>query len=153
MESILEVPARQPRRTRFVARGLYGLATLLLLFDCGAKFSIAPGVADAFHRQGIALSLAPIIASILLLLIALYVIPRTSVFGAILLTGYLGGACACNLRAGSGLFETLFPVMFGAFVWAPVYLLNQRVRALIPIQVPALDRIFSVNPASYKMGA
>ena len=79
------------------------------------------------------MSLAPLIATILLVLTALYVIPRTSVLGAVLLTGYFGGACACSLRAGFGPFETLFPVIFAAIVWAPIYLLNERVRALIPI--------------------
>jgi len=106
-----------------------------MLFDSGAKFFMAPGVADAFHRQGMSLSLAPTIATLLLVLTALYLIPRTSVFGAVLLTGYLGGACACNLRAGFSPFETLFPVIFGIIVWAPIYLLNERVRALIPIQL------------------
>lgn len=134
MDSTLARTTRQPRLTLWTARALYGLATLFMLFDSGAKFFMAPGVADAFHRQGMALSLAPWIASLLLVLTALYVIPRTSVFGAILLTGYFGGACACNLRAGFGPFETLFPVIFGIIVWAPIYLLNENVRALIPIQ-------------------
>lgn len=134
MEAVPKAPARQPRLTLWVARTLYGLATLFMLFDAGAKFVMAPGVADAFHRQGVALSLAPIIASILLVLVALYLIPRTSVFGAVLLTGYFGGACACNLRAGFAPFETLFPVIFGVIVWAPIYLLDGRVRALIPIK-------------------
>lgn len=134
MDSTLSHTTRQSRLTLWIARALYGLATLFMLFDSGGKFFMAPGVADAFHRQGMALSLAPLIASLLLVLTALYVIPRTSVFGAILLTGYLGGACACNLRAGFGAFETLFPVIFGVIVWAPIYLLNENVRALIPIQ-------------------
>lgn len=137
MESSLPATARQPRLTLWIARGMYVVATLFMLFDSSAKLFIAPGVADAFHRQGMPLSLAPIIATILLVLTALYVIPRTSVFGAVLLTGYLGGACACSLRAGFGPFETLFPVLFGIIVWAPIYLLNERVRALIPIQYDA----------------
>jgi hypothetical protein len=105
-----------------------------MLFDAAGKIFIAPGVADAFHRQGMPLSLAPVIAALLLVLTALYVIPRTSIFGAVLLTGYFGGACACNLRAGFSAFETLFPVIFGVIVWIPIYLLNERVRSLIPIQ-------------------
>ena len=120
------------RSTLWIARGIYGLATLFMLFDAVAKIVIAPGVGDAFHRQGMSLSLAPVIAA-LLLLVVLYVVPRTSVFGAVLLTGYFGGACACNLRAGFTVFETLFPVIFGAIVWIPIYLLNERVRSLIPI--------------------
>jgi hypothetical protein len=134
VEPTPNAPSSQPRRTLWVARGLYGFATLFMLFDSGAKFFMAPGVADAFQRQGMPLSLAPTIASLLLVLIALYVIPRTSVLGAVLLTGYFGGACACNLRAGLAPFETLFPVIFAVIAWAPIYLLNERVRALIPVQ-------------------
>lgn len=119
--------------TVWIARVLYGLATLFMLFDSGAKYFMAPGVADAFHRQGMPLSLAPAIATLLLVLVAAYVIPRTSVLGAVLLTGYFGGACACNLRAGFSPFETIFPVIFGAIVWTPIYLLNARVRALLPV--------------------
>jgi uncharacterized membrane protein len=75
-----------------------------------------------------------VIGVLLLALTILYVVPRTSVFGAVLLTGYFGGACATNMRAGFGAFETLFPVIFGILVWAPVYLLDERVRALIPMR-------------------
>jgi len=146
VESILRFPARQPRLTIWVARGLYAVTSLFMLFDSGAKFVVAPGVADAFHRQGMPLSLAPAIASLLLVLAVMYLIPRTSVFGAILLTGYFGGACACNLRAGFEPFETLFPVMFGVIVWAPIYLLNPRVRGLIPIEA-------AIKPPSDEMEA
>ncbi len=134
MDTTLAPTARQSRVAIWIARALYGLATLFMLFDAGAKFFMAPGVADAFHRQGMTPSLAPLIASILLAITVLYVLPRTSVLGAILLTGYFGGACACNLRAGFGPFETLFPVIFGVIVWIPIYLLNGDLRALIPIQ-------------------
>lgn len=133
MESTFAVKADQSRPTRGIARGVYVLAVLFMLFDSGAKFFMAPGVAAAFQRQGMPLSLAPLIAALLLILTALYLIPRTSVFGAILLTGYFGGACACNLRAGFSPFEILFPVIFGIVVWIPIYLLNDRVHALIPI--------------------
>ena len=131
MQSTLTTPQR--RSTLWIARGLYGLATLFMLFDSAAKFFMLPGVADAFHRQAMPLSLAPVIATLLLVLTVLYVIPRTTVLGAVLLTGYFGGACACNLRAGFTPFETLFPVIFGAIVWTPIYLLNEDVRALLPV--------------------
>jgi hypothetical protein len=134
VESALSASVRRPRLALGIARALYGLATFFMLFDAGAKLFTAPGVAEAFSRLGIPLTQAPLIATILLVLTALYLNPRTSVFGALLLTGYFGGACACNLRAGSGPFETLFPIFFATIVWAPIYLLNTRVRALIPIQ-------------------
>jgi hypothetical protein len=62
------------------------------------------------------------------------VIPRTSVLGAILLTGYLGGAVATQLRAASPLFETLFPVIFGAVIWAGIFLRDDQLCALVPLR-------------------
>jgi hypothetical protein len=62
----------------------------------------------------------------------LYAIPRTSVLGAILLTGYLGGAVATHVRVSGTVFEILFPVIMGIFVWGGLYLRDMRVRRLIP---------------------
>jgi hypothetical protein len=134
VESSLGRPNQTSRAVLWVARGLYGLAAFFMLFDSAGKFFIAPGVADAFSRLGLPISLAPLLATILFVLTILYLVPRTSILGAVLMTGYLGGACACNLRAGSSAFETLFPIIFGAIVWVPVYLLDPRLRALVPIQ-------------------
>jgi hypothetical protein len=64
----------------------------------------------------------------------LYIIPRTSVLGAILLTGYLGGAVASHLRVGSGAFPIVFPIIFGALVWGGLFLRDGRLRALIPMR-------------------
>lgn len=73
------------------------------------------------------------IAFLLLLSTTLYAIPRTSVLGAILLTGYLGGAVASQVRVASPLFDyTLFPVYVGAILWAGLYLRDSRLRAFIP---------------------
>jgi uncharacterized membrane protein len=134
MESTLRLEPAQSRTAVLTARVLYVLAVLFMLFDVFGKFALPAPVIDAFHRQGMPLTLAPVIGGLLLLLTTLYVIPRTSILGAILLTGYFGGACATNMRAGFGTFETLFPVFFGVLVWIPIYLLHERVRALIPIQ-------------------
>jgi hypothetical protein len=64
----------------------------------------------------------------------LYIIPRTAVLGAILLTGYLGGAVASNVRVQGGWFAILFPVFFGALIWGGLYLRDARLRALIPLR-------------------
>jgi hypothetical protein len=116
------------------ARVIYGLVVLFMLFDVFGKFTLPAAVLDAFHRQGMPVAFAPLIGGILLGIVVLYVVPRTSILGAVLLTGYLGGACATNMRAGFGPFETIFPVLFGVIAWVPVYLLNERVRALMPIR-------------------
>ncbi|MGI8898016.1 MAG: DoxX family protein, partial [Pyrinomonadaceae bacterium] len=63
-----------------------------------------------------------------------YLIPRTYVLGAILLTGYLGGAVATHVRAGEGLFSIVFPVIFGVLIWLGLYLRDDRLRALIPLR-------------------
>jgi hypothetical protein len=65
---------------------------------------------------------------------ALYVIPRTSTIGAILLTGYLGGATASQVRVGKPLFDTLFPVIFGVLIWGGLFVRDERLRALVPLQ-------------------
>ncbi len=61
----------------------------------------------------------------------IYLIPRTAILGAVLLTGYLGGAVASHVRAGSGMFETIFPVLFVALVWAGPWLRDRRLRSLL----------------------
>jgi hypothetical protein len=64
----------------------------------------------------------------------LYVIPRTAVLGAILLTGYLGGAVATHVRVGEGIFPVTFPIIMGVLVWGGLWLRDNRVRALIPFR-------------------
>jgi hypothetical protein len=82
------------------------------------------------------------IGIILLICTVAYAIPRTSILGAILLTGYLGGAVATQLRAGNPLFETIFPIIFGVLIWAGVFLRDDRLRALVPFRSWPSGRIF-----------
>ncbi len=71
---------------------------------------------------------------VLLVCTLLYLIPRTPVLGAILLTGYLGGAVATHVRVGEGLFSILFPIIFGVLIWLGLYLRDDRLRALLPLE-------------------
>jgi hypothetical protein len=81
------------------------------------------------------MSLAVVLGTILLICTAIYAIPRTSVLGAILLTGYLGGAVATHLRVGDPLFShALFPVYVGVLIWGGLFLREDRLRALIPLR-------------------
>ena len=74
-----------------------------------------------------------LIGAILLACVVVYVIPRTAIFGAVLLTGYLGGAVDANLRIGTPLFSNLlFPVYFGILVWAGLVLREHSLRFLFP---------------------
>jgi hypothetical protein len=115
------------------------LVILFLTFDVVLKFvKPAPApVVEAFARLGWSLSLGPVLGMILLVSTALYVIPKTSVLGAILLTGYLGGAIATHLRVGDPLFShVLFPTYLGVLLWGGLYLREPRLRALIPLRTP-----------------
>ena len=80
------------------------------------------------------LSTLSVLGGLLLVSTALYLIPRTAVLGAILLTGYLGGAVASHARIGSPLFtHELFGVYLGVFVWGGLWLRDSRIRTLIPL--------------------
>jgi hypothetical protein len=88
-------------------------------------------VRDSARVLGFDPDLMPLIGVIELLCLALYVVPRTSPLGAVLLTGYLGGALCAQLRIDAPLLSTLlFPVYVGVAVWAGLWLRDQRVRAL-----------------------
>jgi DoxX-like family len=111
-----------------------GLVLLMLIFDAVAHLMKPAPVAEAFARLGYPLSTSVGIGLVLLICTAIYLIPKTSVLGAILLTGYMGGAVSTHVRAGSSTFEMIFPVIIGGLVWLGVYLRDARVRALIPLR-------------------
>src|SRR6266851_2670228 len=101
----------------WAGRVISALAVLFLLFDAVIKLMKAPPVLEAFRRLGYPENLAQGIGILLLACIVFYVIPRTSVLGAILLTGYLGGAVATHVRVRDPLFShVLFPVYMGVLI-------------------------------------
>jgi hypothetical protein len=111
---------------------LSGFIVLFLVFDAGIHIAKPVPVVEAFERLGLPLNAAVGIGIAEAICLVLYVIPRTSVIGAVLLTGVLGGAVATHVRAGSTSFETyIFPVIVGLFIWGSLYLRDRRVRALI----------------------
>jgi hypothetical protein len=111
------------------------LVALFLTFDGVTKVIQLPAVMEATAKAGYPTNLIFPIGVVLLVCTALYLIPSTSILGAILLTGYLGGAVEANLRAGSPIFSlVLLPVYFGVLVWAGIYLRDDRLRALIPFK-------------------
>jgi hypothetical protein len=121
----------------WAGRIITAFVVLFLVFDGVTKVMKVAPVMEATPRLGFPANLIVGIGVTLLACTAVYVIPRTSILGAILLTGYLGGAVVTNLRAGSSLFgETLFPVYFGIFVWGGLYLRDNRLRAIIPLRNP-----------------
>lgn len=124
----------------WTGRVLSGLVVLFLLVDAGYKLIRplpAPAV-EAFGKLGYPIEFAAGIGILLLSCVALYLIPRTSVFGAILLTGYLGGAVASHVRVGDPWFShALFPVYIGLLIWGGLYLRDEKLRALIPLRETA----------------
>jgi len=109
---------------------LSGLSALFLLMDGVMKLVKPAPVLEATTRLGFPEHALTAIGVVLIVSTILYLIPRTAVLGAILLTGFLGGAVATHVRAGSPAFETLFPVIFGVLIWGGLFLKDASLRAL-----------------------
>jgi hypothetical protein len=118
----------------WTGRVLATLSTLFLLLDAVGKFMMPVQVVQACVRLGIPVNLSPTLGVLLTLSTLLYAIPRTAVLGAVLLTGYLGGAVAIHMRAGSTSFEVVFPVILGVLTWAGIYLRDCRLRQVFPMR-------------------
>src|SRR5580704_3625702 len=115
-------------------RIISGLVVLFLLFDSNTKVMKVRAVIEASAQLGYPVNAIVTIGIILLVCTAFYIIPQTAVLGAILLTGYLGGAVAANLRIGSAMFNTFFPIVFAALAWTGIFLRESRLGALIPFR-------------------
>jgi len=116
---------------------LSGLAILFFLMDGGMKLAYLPVVAETSAQLGWPADRGTVtlLATLLLGSALLYAIPRTAMLGAILLTGYLGGAVATHARVGSPLFShVLFGVYLGMIVWGGLWLRDPRIRALLPLR-------------------
>jgi len=115
---------------------LSGVVALFLLSDAIMKLMQIPIVLETTAELGWPVGSVVPLGIVLLLATGLYVFPRTSMLGAILLTGYLGGAVATHLRLQSPLFShTLFGVYLGIAAWAGLYLRDPRLRALLPLAI------------------
>ena len=126
------VTAAGSKKMRVAGIILGGLPALFLLLDGGMKLVKPAPVVEATVHLGYPESVIVGLGIVLIACTVLYVIPQTAVLGAILLTGYLGGAVASHVRVGEGWFPVLFPVVFGALFWGGLYLRDERLRALIP---------------------
>ncbi len=118
----------------WTGRVISGLPALFLLFDGVMKLVKPEFVVKATTELGYRESVILPLGVVLLTCTLLYLIPRTAGLGAILLTGYLGGAVASHVRAGQGAFEILFPVLFGALLWGGLVLRDDRLRSAIPLR-------------------
>ena len=120
-----------PRAMIWTGRIITTLAALFFLFDAVMKFvkpqPVVKGTMDLGYSESVILPLG----AVLLTCTILYLIPPTAVLGAILLTGYLGGAVASHLRAGGGWFPVSFPIVFGVLTWLGLWLREPRLRELV----------------------
>ena len=123
-----------PRKGVWTGRIVSWLTAAFLLVDGVAKLVKPLPVVEGTVKLGYAESAIIPIGIVLVVCTVLYLVPRTAVLGAILLTGYLGGAVATHVRAADGAFGIVFAVVFGALVWLGLYLRDERLRELVPFR-------------------
>src|SRR5262245_23815653 len=121
------------RRALWAGWILSALPALFLLFDGSMKLFKPEFVVKATVQLGYPESAIVPLGVVLCTCTALYLIPRTAVLGAILLTGYLGGAVATHVRISAGLFEIVFPVIFGGLLWGGLWLRDAQLQRIIPL--------------------
>ena len=129
------MPVSKP--ARWVGRVLSSLVIVFLMLDGAIKLVPWPVVTDTMDKMGYGSSetLARSLGVITIVCTLLYSVPPTSILGAILLTGYLGGAIASHLRIGSPLLtHTLFGLYLGLMLWAGLYLRDGNLRGMIPFR-------------------
>jgi hypothetical protein len=119
---------------RWAGRIVSGLPALFLLVDGAAKLFKPAPVVEATVRLGYSESVIIPLGIVLIAATILYLIPVTSILGAILITGYLGGAVATHVRFNEGIFPIVVPVIIGALIWLGLYLRDAQLRTLIPLR-------------------
>jgi hypothetical protein len=126
---------RRPTALQISGWAMTGLVSAFMAFDASIKLLVIGPVIDALHQLGYPVSIARGLGVLEVLILALYLIPRTAVFGAILLTGLLGGAVASHLRLQDPwVSHILFGVYIGVIAWGGLYLRDERLRRLLPLR-------------------
>jgi hypothetical protein len=130
MQNEMTVPSARARRTGWA---LSGLTILFMLLDGGSKLALEHHTIEATTQIGYPVGAIRPLGLTLLIITVLYAIPRTAVLGAILLTGFLGGAVASKVRIVDPLFSSvLFGVYMGIIAWAGLWLRNASLRRIFP---------------------
>jgi hypothetical protein len=133
--SALSVRSARAKWKRWAGWSMSSLMIMFLLFDSVSKLVLEQHVVEATTKIGYPLDAIRPLGVICLICTVLYAIPRTSILGAILLTGYLGGAIASKVRIEDPLFSSvLFGAYFGVLIWGGLYLRDERLRSLIPLR-------------------
>jgi hypothetical protein len=128
------VPLNTSKAQVTIGRILSGLASAMFLMDGISKLFKPAAVIQGTLQLGYPESQIVGIGILLLVCTAFYIIPRTAVFGAILLTGYLGGAVASQVRIAAVPFNISFPLVIATILWAGIYLREPRLREVIPFR-------------------
>lgn len=127
--------SKKSKKIVIAGRILSGLAIIFLIFDGVVKFfmdKLPPEAVEATTSLGWSIDQMPLVGAMLLSCLVLHLIPRTSILGAVLLTGYLGGAVASHVRVDNPLFShTLFPIYIATLVWLGLYLRDRRVKRML----------------------
>jgi hypothetical protein len=124
-----------PTRSLWASRIMAGIAILFMLFDTGIKLVRESHAVEGTIQLGYPDSSVQLLGIIEAICLVLYLIPRTSVLGMVLLTGYFGGAVATNVRLENPLFShVLFSVYIALLMWGSLYLREPRLRALLPFR-------------------
>ena len=121
-------------QSRWIGRVLSGLAVAFLIFDTAIKVLNTVPAIEATTGLGYAENVVFGLGVLELVCLAVYLFPRTAILGAVLMTGYLGGAVATHVRAGSDTFSLVFPVIIGALLWGGLWLRDERLRVLIALK-------------------
>ena len=129
-------PAPQSKVLTWIGRVISTLPVLMLVMSATMKFAKPPMVIEGLGKLGFPESVLLGLGITELASTVLYVIPQTSVLGAILLTGYLGGATAAHVRVEDPVTTFMTPVILGVLVWLGLYLRDRRISALIPFRSP-----------------
>ena len=123
------------RRALWGGWAMSGFAVLFLLFDATVKVLQLPMAAEATAQLGYSASVLLWLGLLELACLGVYLVPRTAVLGAVLWTGYLGGAVATHVRVGNPLLGyVLFPVYVALFLWGGLWLRDERLRAVLPLR-------------------
>jgi hypothetical protein len=135
ISEVASPPATAPSRPAlWTGRVLSALAVAFLIFDGAAKVLKVAPVLEACARLDVPERVVPGLGVLLIVVTLIYAFPISSVLGAILLTGYLGGATWTHVRMGGPVFPMVFPAIFGAIAWGALYLREPRLRALVPVR-------------------
>lgn len=122
------------RTELWAGRIMSGLPAQFLLVDAGMKLFKPPAVVEATVKLGYPESVIAGLGLVLLASTLLYVVPHTSILGAVLLTGYLGGAVASQVRVGAILFNVVFAIVLDALLWSGLWLRDRRLREMLPMR-------------------